>query len=156
MVIQRWQSVFLLITVALMACFTFVSLGQFQTPEFTYDFTCLGFYIEGQPTDNSPHGYQVHTWFLFIVALMSIIVPFINIFCYRNLPLQKRLCLIEILFILSAICIAGWEGYRGMPGYICSWSSVALAPFLALILMVMAWSFINKDHKLLKSVDRIR
>lgn len=156
MVIQRWQSVMLLITVALMACFTFLSLGQVQTFDYTYNFTCLGFSIEGQPTDGAPHGMQVHTWFLFIVSLMSFILPLINIFMYRNLPLQKRLCLIEILFLVSTICIAGWEGYKGIPGYECQWSSLALAPFLSLILMVMAWGLINKDHKLIKSVDRIR
>lgn len=156
MVIQRWQSVLLLITVALMACFSFLSLGQVQTLDYTYNFTCLGFSIEGEPTGGAPHGYQVYTWFLFIVAVMSAILPFINIFLYRNLPAQKRVCLIEIVFILCAICIAGWEGYRGMPGYECKWSSLAMAPFLALILMVMTWNLINKDHKLLKSVDRIR
>lgn len=156
MVIQRWQSVLLLITVALMACFSFLSLGQVQTLDFTYNFNCVGFSIEGQPTDGSPHGFQVYTWFLFIVAVMSAILPFIDIFLYRNLPLQKRICLIEILFIVSAICIAGWEGYRGMPGYEVQWSSLALAPFLALILTVMSWSLINRDHRLIKSVDRIR
>lgn len=146
----------LLITVALMTCFSFLSLGQVQTPDYTYNFTCLGFSIEGQPTDGSMTGMQVYTWFLFIIAVMGAVIPFINIFMYKNLPLQKSLCLIEILFILSAICIAGWEGYRGIPGYSVSWSSLALAPFLALILMIAAWSLICKDHRLLKSADRIR
>lgn len=146
----------LLITVALMACFTFLSLGQVQTTDFTYNFTTIGFSIEGEPTEGSPHGYQVYTWFLFIVSLMAAILPFIDIFLYRNLPLQKRVCLIEIVFLLCVICIAGWEGYKGMPGYEVQWSSLAMAPFLSLILMVMSWTLINKDHKLLKSVDRIR
>ena len=146
----------LLITVALMACFTFLSLGQFQTPDYTLNFNTLGFCIEGKSTGGAESGYVDHTWFLFIISLMATILPFIAIFLYKNLPLQKRICLIEILFILSAICIAGWEGYRGVEGADCSWSSLAMAPFLALILMIMAWTFINKDHKLLKSVDRIR
>lgn len=156
MVIQRWQSVILLVTVALMACFTFLSLGQFQTTDYSLNFTTIGFSIEGTSTGGAASGYVAHTWFLFIISLMATIIPFITIFLYRNLPLQKRLCLIEILFILSAICIAGWEGYKGVEGAACSWSSLAMAPFLSLILMVMAWTFINKDHKLLKSVDRIR
>lgn len=156
MVIQRWQSVVLLLTVALQVCFSFLSLGQVQTTDFTYNFSCLGFTIEGQPTDGSPSGTVVYTWFLFIIAVMSALLPFITIFLYRNLRLQKRMCLIEILFILSAICIAGWEGYKAFPGYECQWSSLALAPFLSLILMIMAWGLINKDHNLLKSVDRIR
>lgn len=139
-----------------MACFTFLSLGQVQTADYSYNFTTLGFSIEGQPSGSSASGMQVHTWFLFIISLMSVIIPFINIFLYRNLPLQKKMCLIEILFILSAICIAGWEGYKGIPGYECYWSSLALAPFLSLILMIMAWGLINRDHRLIRSADRIR
>lgn len=156
MVIQRWQSLMLLMIVALMVCFSFISLGQVQTPDYSYNFTCLGFSIEGEPTDASLHGMQIHTWFLFILAVMSAVIPFIAIFMYKSLPLQKTLCLIDVLFLLTTICIAGWEGYRAIPGYYCQWSSLAMAPFLSLILAVMAWRFINKDHKLLKSVDRIR
>lgn len=156
MVIQRWQSVLLLIAVALMVCFSFLSLGQVQTPEYSYNFTSLGFSIEGTPDPGTPGGMQIYTWFLFIISVMSAIIPFVTIFLYKNLPLQKRMCLIEILFIISAICIAGWEGYKGVPGYECQWSSLAIAPFLALILMIMTWGLIDKDHKLIKSVDRIR
>lgn len=156
MIIQRWQSVLLLITVALMACFTFLSLGQVQTLDYTYNFTSWGFTIEGDPSAGSAGGVAVYTWFLFIVSLMATILPLINIFLYKNLPQQKRLCLIEVLFLVSVICIAGWEGYRGIPGYECQWSSLAMAPFLSLILMVMAWALINKDHRLLRSADRLR
>ena len=156
MVIQRWQSVVLLITVALMACFTVLSLGQVQTMNYSYNFTSWGFTIEGTPTGDSASGTVIYTWFLFIVCVMSAILPFITIFLYKNLPLQKKMCLVEVLFILSAICIAGWEGYKGMPGGECQWSSLALAPFLSLILMIMAWGLINKDHRLIRSVDRIR
>ncbi|MCH5214594.1 MAG: DUF4293 domain-containing protein [Muribaculaceae bacterium] len=156
MVLQRWQTVLLLITVALMACFTFLSLGQVQTLDYSYNFTTIGFSIEGEPSAGSASGMQIYTWFLFIVSLMATIIPFINIFMYRNLPLQKTLCLVEVLFLVSTICIAGWEGYRGIPGYECQWSSLAMAPFLALILMIMSWGLINRDHKLIRSADRIR
>ena len=156
MVIQRWQSVMLLITVALMACFTFLSLGQVQTTDNTFNFTTLGFSIMGEPTPGATTGTPIHTWFLFIISLMSLIIPLITIFLYKNLPLQKRMCLIEILFLLSTICIAGWEGYRGCPGGECQWSSLAMAPFLALILMIFSWGLINRDHKLIRSADRIR
>lgn len=156
MVIQRWQSVMLLLTFALMTCFCIFSLGQVQTEQYTYNFTSVGFSIEGDPTGGAPAGYQVYTWFLFIVSVMSAIIPLISIFLYRNLRLQKQMCLIDVLFLLAVICIAGLEGYTEFPGYPVSWSSLALAPFLGLILVVMAWRLINKDHKLLQSVDRIR
>lgn len=156
MVIQRWQSVLLLLTVALMACFTFLSLGQVQTTDYTYNFTCLGFAIEGEPTGGALSGLQIYTWLLFCISIVTIILPFVTIFLYKNLSLQKKLCLVEVLFIIAAIVLAGYEGYCEFPGFSCSWSSLAIAPFLALITTIMAWRCIRKDHNLLKSVDRIR
>ena len=155
MVIQRWQSVLLLITVALMACFTFLSLGQVQTTDFTYNFTTIGFAAEGK-IDPGVTVENQNTWFLFILSLMSTILPLIDIFLYKNLPQQKRICLIEVMFLVATIVLAAYEGYCSFPGTCVSWSTLALAPFLALILMIMAWRLINKDHKLLRSVDRIR
>lgn len=155
MVIQRWQSVLLLITVALMACFTFLSLGQVQTTDYTYNFTTLGFAAEGEMTATATIIEQ-STWFLFILSLMSTIIPLIDIFLYKNLPLQKRMCLIEVMFLIATIVLAAYEGYCAYPGNPVSWSTLALAPFLALILMIMSWRLINRDHKLLRSVDRIR
>ena len=75
MVIQRWQSVLLLIVAALMGSFTFLSLGQIQMPEESLNFTTLGFEIEGIPTDGAQSGFRAHTWIFFIVSLMSAIIP---------------------------------------------------------------------------------
>ncbi len=68
MVIQRWQSVLLLIAVIVMAAFTFMSLGQIQLPEYTLNFTTLGFYIEGEATNGAATGYVANTWLFFIVS----------------------------------------------------------------------------------------
>ena len=73
MVIQRWQSVLLLIVAALMGSFTFLSLGQIQMPEESLNFTTLGFEIEGIATDGAQSGFRAHTWIFFIVSLMSAI-----------------------------------------------------------------------------------
>jgi hypothetical protein len=44
MVIQRWQSVLLLVAAVAMATFSFLSLGQIQLSDYTLNFTTLGFY----------------------------------------------------------------------------------------------------------------
>lgn len=85
MVIQRWQSVFLLIVAVMMACFTFFSLGQVQMPDYSLDFTTLGFTIEGEGAPGTSSGYFMHTWAFFIVSLLSFILPFIAIFMFRNI-----------------------------------------------------------------------
>ena len=156
MVIQRWQSVLLFITVVAMAAFSFLSLGQVQLPDFTLNFTTFGFYIEGISTNGSASGYYMHTFPFFIVSIISAIIPLINIFLFRNLRLQKSLCLVGILFILAAASIGCGYGYCTFADTHVSWSSLIIAPLLALIATLMAYARINSDQKMLKAVDRIR
>lgn len=89
MVIQRWQSLLLLVAAAVMGCFSFCSLGQIQTADFTYNFTSMGFYQEGIPT-NGVSAQIFHTWYLFAVTFTSMLLLLIDIFLFKNLPLQKK------------------------------------------------------------------
>lgn len=156
MVIQRWQSVLLLVSAVVMGFFTFCSLGQVQLPEYTCNFTTIGFCREGIPTDGAQGGYLLYTWPLFIVSLMSAIIPFIAIFCFKNTKLQKNLCLIETLFIVAVAVIGGMYGYGSFEGASVSWSSLAIAPALALIADVMAYNRICADVRKLRAADRLR
>lgn len=156
MVIQRWQSVLLLLVAALMATFSFISLGQIQLPEYSLNFTTLGFCIEGISTNGAPSGFVAHTWIFFILSILSAIIPLIAIFLFKNLKLQKKLCLFEVLFIMAVATVGAMYGYNTIDGGEISWSSMIIAPLLALIADVMAYNRINSDQKLLRSVDRIR
>lgn len=156
MVIQRWQSVLLFIAAVAMFIFTFLSLGQVQLPEYSLNFTTLGFCIEGQPAAGQPSGFYMHTWLFFIVSIMCGVLPLINIFLFRNLILQKKICLIEILFLLACISIGCGYGYCSFNGYSVSWSSLIVAPGIALVATLMAYARIRADQRLLKSADRIR
>ncbi len=158
MVIQRWQSVLLLIAAVMMACFTFASLGQVQLTDYSLNFTTFGFKIEGVSTDGAPSGYVMYTWPLFCVSLLATILPFINIFLFKNLPLQKMVCLIEVLFILAAVgigCFFGYQAFADQGQYV-SWSSVIIAPLLAFLADVFAYNRILSDHRRIKAADRIR
>lgn len=156
MIIQRWQSVLLLVAAVMMGCFTFFSLGQFQLTEYSLNFTTLGFTIEGESTGGAASGYLAHTWPFFILSLLSCIIPLINIFMFKNLRQQKILCLIEILFIISVVCIGAYYGYYGIEGASVSWSSLIIAPLLAFFADIFAYYRIRSDQKLLASVDRLR
>lgn len=156
MVIQRWQSVLLLIAAVMMGCFTFMSLGQVQLPDYTCNFTTLGFDIEGIATNGGPAGFVSHTWILFAVSILSSIIPFIAIFCFKNLRLQKMLCLMEILFIVAVICIGALYGYYSFPQASVSWSSLIIAPFLAIAADILAYNRICADCRKLRAADRLR
>lgn len=156
MVIQRWQSIFLLIVAALMACFTFCSLGQVQLPDYSLNFTTLGFSIEGESTGGAPTGYVAYTWPFFIVSILSFLIPLISIFLFKNMKLQKTLCLIELLFIMALIAIGAAYGYCQFEGAAVSWSSLIVAPMLAFVADVMAYNRISHDQRLLRAADRLR
>lgn len=157
MVIQRWQSVLLLLACVLMACFTFMSLGQFQTTDYSINFTTLGLSYEGEATNGAPTGYLPgRPWVLFVVSLMSAILPFVAIFCFKNLRLQKRLCYIEILFIMVASAIAAKVGYTPVYDTTVSWSSIIIAAPVSLVAVIAALRCIISDHRKLRSADRLR
>lgn len=156
MVIQRWQSLLLLVAAVMMGVFTFCSLGQISTTDFTFNFTSMGFTYEGEATDGAPSGTYMSTWYFFAVSLTSAILLFIDIFLYGNLPLQKKVAWIGVIFTIAASAIAASLGYTTIEGGEIGWSTVVICPLLALIATLFALNRIQSDHNKLRSVDRIR
>lgn len=156
MVIQRWQSLFLLLVCILMGCFTFMSLGQFQLTDFSLNFTTLGITYEGEATGGAPTGTYASTLYFFILSITSFILPFIAIFLFKNLRLQKIVCVIEAMFIIAVIACGILIGYTAVSDATPSWSSIVIAPFISLVLALMAYNGVRRDMNLLRSVDRIR
>lgn len=154
MVLQRWQSVLLLIAAVMMGFFTFGSLGEIQYFTKSIDITTLGLKIEGKPSQ----GYMLQTLYVFILSLLSMMLPFIAIFSFKNLRLQKQLCLLSAVFIMIT-CLTEFIavytndfGAQNSPG----WSSLVAAPFIALVAVLVAWRCIRSDKKKLESYDRLR
>lgn len=155
MVIQRWQSVLLLIATIMMGCFSFFSLGQIQTSEVSYNLTTLGFTPEGIPTGTTkPEG--ISTWYFFIVSIISSLLPLIAIFTYKQMKLQKNLCIWTALLIACCINIGVMLANMVIDGGIVSWSSWICAPFIAFIAVIMAYVRINADWKKIRSAERFR
>lgn len=157
MVIQRWQSVLLLVAAVMMGCFTFCSLGQVTTTDYTFNFTSLGFTYEGEATDGAPSGNFLSTWYFFILSLTTTILLLIDIFLFKNLPLQKKVACICDIFIVASGTVAATLGYSAIPGGQIGWSSVAICcPILALFATILAWGRMQSDYNKLRSADRIR
>ena len=155
MVIQRWQSILLLVAAVLTGCFTFCSLGQVQTTDFTYNFTSFGFFQEGIPTGGSVET-DYHTWYFFVLSVTTTLLLLIDIFLYKNLPLQKKVCLVSLVFVIASGATAGCLGYTAIEGGTIGWSSVALCPIISIAAVLLAYGCMVRDHNRLKAVDRIR
>lgn len=156
MVLQRWQTVLLLVAVVVMTWFNFVSVGTVNTQDFTYSFYSAGFEYYGDYENPEYTGWMMHTWSFLIMSVMSALLPLITIFCYRNLKLQKRLCMIECLFLCVTVAIGAWYGYNGIADSSISWNQMSCAPLLSFCAVIFAWGLINSDKKRIESVDRLR
>ncbi|MBD5263923.1 MAG: DUF4293 domain-containing protein [Bacteroides sp.] len=156
MVIQRWQSLLLLVSAVMMGLFTFCSIGQITTTDFTFNFTSMGLTYEGEATGGAPSGCFLSTWYFFTVSLMSAILLLIDIFLYGNLPLQKKVAWIAVMFIVASCAIAASIAYTAVDGGVIGWSSIVICPIIAFIGTLLALNRIQSDHNKLRSVDRIR
>ena len=157
MVIQRWQSVLLLIAAAVMACFTFIPFGTITTNEVTYSLTGLGFYPQGTPTDSNALEV-IHTWYLFMMCITTIVLLLLDIFLFKNIRFQQKVCLVAILFIIADGCVGGLLGFWSFreEGFQLWWNTTALCPFIALIGAILAYYRMAQDYSLLKAADRLR
>lgn len=157
MVIQRWQTVLLFIAAALMACFTFIPFGIVSTTDVTYNLTGLGFYPQGVPTDADPP-VVIHTWYLFMICITTIVLLLIDIFLYKNIRFQQKVCMVSILFIIAAGSVGGLLGFVSFrqEGFELWWKTTALCPFIALFTAILAYYRMAQDYSLLRAADRLR
>lgn len=157
MVIQRWQTLLLFIAAALMACFTFIPFGVISTQDYTFNLTGLGFYEQGTPT-NGDAPMIIHTWYFFMMSLTTIVLLLLDIFLYKNIKLQQRVCMVAILFIVADGCVGGLLGFKAFrtEGFELWWNTTALCPFIALFTSIFAYYRMAQDYSLLKAADRLR
>lgn len=155
MVIQRWQTVLLFISAVLTACFTFFPIGTITTEDYTFNLTGLGFYEQGVPSDGQPP-MVIHTWYFFMLSITTMVLLLLDIFLYRNLRLQQRVCLVAILFIVAQGSVAGLLGFCGIEGGWIFWRTTILCPFFALFSAIFAYYRMAQDYSLLKAADRLR
>lgn len=152
--IQRIQSIFLLLTTILMGA-TFVIPSLEITSEglkfSSILFNSLGIF------DSS---ISYHAWGATVFCALSAIVAFLNIFLYKKRKLQIKLglftaLLIAIYYVTAAFYINAFLD-KITPEYSLNIQLGIIFPVLALIFNLLAVSRIKKDEKLVKSLDRIR
>lgn len=139
-----------------MAWFCCVAVGQVNTADFTLNFYPLGFKFEGQYDNPAYAGWYLYTWSFLISAIVCALLPLIAIFCYRNLKLQKALCLISCLFLCETVAVGANYGYNLIEGAQVTWNQMAFAPLLAFCACIFAWTLIRKDQRRISAADRIR
>lgn len=151
--IQRIQSLYLLIVAALMAVLCFVPFASFLHGGELFRQTVWGIAPDGNAAETI-----VKTVPMGILTVLSTLLPLVILFLYKRRTLQMRLCAVEFVLLLGvAVYLAMFllrSGSELSDGI--AFSVVDLFPVLAMVLIFMAFNRIMKDHVLVRSLDRIR
>ncbi len=161
--IQRRQTIFMLLSVIITALLFFTPLMSFNANGEVMRFTIFGI---KNPIETMSFS-ATYTWPLVVLTILMTVAPLVTIFLYKKRELQVRLCrlnmLVNIIFIglvfiyyesdvMSVIFAVENDIYTLDVAYF-----IGMAfPLVNLVLEILAIRGIKKDIELLKSVDRLR
>ncbi len=152
--IQRIQTVYLLL-----ASIAYSLLFYFPINEMLFGNRVLVLNIWGLYEQNGDNLEQIaEAYPILILSILSVILPFLIIFLFKNRKLQMRLTLNASIISLGLMGLNLYYLYHVATtnetqiGF-----SVGLVlPLVAFILQILAFRAIRKDDLLIKSIDRIR
>ena len=149
--IQRIQTIYLLVVVALGITLLFMPVLQLVTPEEAaelqvYELSALG----GAPLEG--------IWGLTLTTVLIPLLALVDIFLYRNRILQARLNIFTVMLCLGwygVVAIYVWQAKLalGVEWHILPWASF---PLVCMVLTMMATRRILRDEALVRAADRIR
>lgn len=138
MVIQRWQSVYLLLAI-------FAMILVFIRP--------FGIVVEGE---NIIEVISLDYPVLLVINILIVILLLLDIFLFKNLRLQRRVAAIIILFIVTSAVTSGIILTGNESLWHVVWTGAPVGIITSLICTILASSRMKADENLLKSYDRIR
>lgn len=159
--IQRIQTMFLLLVGISMFLFLILPSWIIVHPDSGEMYRLYStLMIHQLPGTNTP-GYLFYPYSISGgLAVISIIVAFIEIFKYKNRLTQMKLGLLNSLLMVASLLLLVILSYldqmKLIPGVQGVYQPGLFMPAAALIFNSLANRFIRKDEKLVRSVDRIR
>ena len=154
--IQRIQTVYLLIVAGLFIALMFLPLAVVRSGDafFLYDMTGLN-------TLTQPSELVFSTWPLMILAIIIVLLSFVIIFIYKRRVLQIRICIFNSLIIVGFCILFGlyiWQMEKSstMQEISVSLRIWASFPVISLILNYLAIRNIGADEVLVRSLERLR
>ena len=148
--IQRIQTVYLLVVAILAVVMISLPVGSFVTPDYHMsELTNLALVSEEGVSDYAP-------WALFALQTVSAILSLVTIFLYMMRMLQLRLTLLKMLvlggyYVTLVIFVLN---LKGDASFVPSWT--VCLPLISIILSWLAIRAIGKDEMLVKAYERLR
>lgn len=148
MVIQRLQTLFLLLAIACTAVFLFIPFGYWNA-----EVMSIPGYVDLKAVNFAA---------FLIPACVSLLLMLIAIFCFKKMPMQKSLVALSAILVLAMIGVVIYEMTLGLadfyPGVSAKpfWGGGGLLLVGAFVALIAAYRCISHDQKLLQSYDRLR
>lgn len=154
--IQRIQTIYLLVIVALTVAMLFLPLAIMQAGD-----KFLSFDATGVSTMTAQPELIYPTWGLFALTAVISLLALITIFLFKKRMLQIRLCIFNAILMLgfyAMFAFFAWTLKGELGGDNVSLSvKIALAfPLVSLIIDYLAIRNIGADEALVRSLDRLR
>ena len=149
--LQRIQTVFLLLASAAMLVASVMPLASFAYKGDSVVFEAMGVYLNGNLSDS--------TWGLFALGAISAILALITVFLYKNRMLQIRLSIFNIVLMVGFYLFFGFLVWKMNPGTDLIFQKVNIGivmPVIAIILTILAIRKIGADEALVRSLNRLR
>lgn len=156
--IQRIQSLYLLIVSALMVTLLFVPFATFTGSAEEFVITAWGIRSLSLPETEM----IMPTIYVAVLIILAALVPLVAIFLYKRRFLQLRLCVVEVVLLAGVqiyIAMFVFKSGRlisGLENGSMRFSIVDIFPIIGIILIYLAFRGIMRDIALIKSLDRIR
>nr|WP_121269322.1 DUF4293 domain-containing protein [Pedobacter schmidteae] len=154
--IQRVQSIWLLLATLALICMLFFPLLTKNVNDTEYSINTIG--LRQELKTAAAGGMKVELSFVpLALNIAAALFCLGSIFLFRNRSTQKKVILVAILMIIALSVLCGINTQQ-LPGGIdgVSVKGTAILPLLALIFSLLAIRGIRKDEQLLKSADRLR
>ena len=149
--LQRIQTVYLLIIMALTIAILFLPLAVLQSGDqlFTFDATGIST-MAAQPELIYP------TWGLFALTIVISLLALLTIFLFKKRILQIRICAILMLGFYGLFAFFYWDLGNQKEIFSLSLKIAFSFPLISLILDYLAIRNIGADEALVRSLDRLR
>ena len=153
--IQRIQTLYLLVITALLTVTLFARLAWFGGEG--SEFGLYAFALK------DAEGAVLHsTVYLGILLSLAAVVPLVTIFLYRRRMLQIRLCVVEMVLLVGSAVMEGIYYYLGcrvvsdLPFHTQGVGVAIALPVVSLLFAWLAARAIFRDELLVRGADRIR
>lgn len=140
MVIQRIQSVYLLLVTILMAIYSFSDVVLVKTIAESFEKIRL---------------YDL-SLVAFILSLLVTLLSFVTILKFKSMKLQIALCSVNIMLVLTQLVVMVVEALGLTTVQFDQFLLSNSLPLLSVVFLVLSISSIKRDMKLLSSYDRLR